>query len=255
MPTANPRPTRVFITGDDFGLSPAVNEAVEAYHRAGALHQASLMVAEEHVGQAVEIARRNPQLRVGLHLTLCDGRATQPSSLTDQAGRFTDSPALAGLRYAFDPRLREPLQQEIRRQFERFLALGFPPTYWDGHTHLHLHPLIFRLALSVAQEFSFRVTRLVREPGSFRLIPWIFDQLSAAAAPALDQAQTQYPDRVFGLRSSGRMSGAAFRMALENASGLTEIYFHPGAEKDPPSPDELAAMLEDSGMYLRPTGG
>ena len=35
------------------------------------------MVAEKHVPGAVEIARRNPQLRVGLHLTLCDGHATE----------------------------------------------------------------------------------------------------------------------------------------------------------------------------------
>jgi len=36
---------RVTFSADDFGLSPAVNEAVERAHRDGILDQASLMVA------------------------------------------------------------------------------------------------------------------------------------------------------------------------------------------------------------------
>jgi hopanoid biosynthesis associated protein HpnK len=246
-PTANPQPARIFVTGDDFGVSAAVNQAIEAYHRAGALHQASLMVAEKHVEDAAAIARRNPGLRVGLHLTLCDGHATEPSALTDIRGRFTNSPAIAGMRYAFDPRLREPLRAEIRRQFERFIALGFPPTYWDGHTHLHLHPLIIRLTLPIAQEFGFKFTRLVREPGPFELIPWIFDRLSAATIPKLKKAEIGFADRVFGLRNTGRMTEAVFREAIRKAKGLTEIYIHPGAEAACPSPEWLAHLLSDAG--------
>lgn len=243
MPTANPALTRIVITGDDFGISPTVNAAIEAYHRAGALHQAGLMVAEEHVAEAVEIAHRNPELRVGLHLVLCDGRATEPSALTDASGRFTPSPGRAGCRYAFDPRLREPLRREIRNQFERFVSLGLSPTYWDGHTHLHLHPLIFRLALPIAREFGFKSTRLVREPGAFALVPWIFQRLSASVKPRLDEAGITYADQVFGLRSTGHMTEPAFHHAFENAHGTTEVYFHPGAEALPPPPERLAQML------------
>jgi chitin disaccharide deacetylase len=246
MPTANPEPPRIVITGDDFGISPGVNAAIEEYHRAGALHQASLMVAEECVEEAVEIARRNPGLRVGLHLTLCDGRATEASALTDARGRFLRSPAHAGLLYAFDRRLRDPLRQEIRRQFERFLGLGFPPSYWDGHTHLHLHPSIFSLSLPIAAELGFKFVRLVREPGPPALIPWIFQRLSAAGVPKLDKAGIAYADRVFGLRSSGRMTESAFRDGCRGAKGVTEIYFHPGAEESPPSPSQLAAMIGTS---------
>jgi chitin disaccharide deacetylase len=246
MPTANAEPPCIVITGDDFGVSPKVNGAIEAYHRAGALHQASLMVAERHVDHAVEIARRNPKLRVGLHLTLCNGHATETSALTDGCGLFMTSPAIAGFRYALDPRLRAPLKQEIRSQFERFVALGFPPTYWDGHTHLHLHPLIFRLTLPIAQEFLFKFTRIVREPGSFGLIPWIFERLSAAAVPALQKARIGFADHVFGLRRTGNMTESAFREAILHADGTTEIYFHPAAERCPPAPDRLAGLLADS---------
>jgi hopanoid biosynthesis associated protein HpnK len=246
MPTANVQSPHIVITGDDFGISQEVNNAIEEYHRAGALHQASLMIAEDHVDHAIEIARRNPELRVGLHLTLCDGRATAPSVLTDLNGRFVTSPTAAGLRYTFDRQLREPLRQEIRRQFQRFAALGLPPTYWDGHTHLHLHPLVFNLALPIAREFGFKSTRLVREPGPPGLIPWIFQRLSASAARELDRAGITYANRVFGLRRSGRMTGSAFREAIGAAQGLTEIYFHPGAESAPPDGKTLAALLRNA---------
>jgi predicted glycoside hydrolase/deacetylase ChbG (UPF0249 family) len=245
MPTANAEPPRIVITGDDFGVSPEVNDAIEAYHRAGALHQASLMVAAKNVAHAVEIARRNPNLRVGLHLTLCDGNATEPSALTGDHNRFITSPTLAGLRYAFDPRLREPLKQEIRRQFERFTALGFPPTYWDGHTHFHLHPLIFRLTLPIALEYRFSFTRLVREPGPFGLVPWIFERLSAAAIPALRKGGIGFANHVIGLRSTGHMTDSVFRHAIVHACGMTEIYFHPGAEAAPPSADRLAKLIAE----------
>jgi hopanoid biosynthesis associated protein HpnK len=246
MPTANAEPSRIVITGDDFGVSPDVNHAIEAYHQAGALHQASLMVAEKHADQAVEIAHRNPRLRVGLHLTLCEGYATEPSELTDNQGRLIATPARAGLRFAFDPRLRKPLKDEIRRQFERFTKLGLSPTYWDGHTHLHLHPLILGLTLPIAVEFGFKSTRLVREPGSFRLIPWIFSRLSSFAIPRLHNAGIGYSDAVFGLRSTGRMTESAFRHALSHAFGQTEIYFHPAAEESAPSPERLAILLRDA---------
>ncbi len=224
MPT--PDFTRITITGDDFGLSPGVNTAIECYHRVGALQQASLMVAAPHAAEALAIARRNPGLRVGLHLVVAE-----------------KNPALAGLRAAFDPTFRRALRAQIERQFAQFRALDLPPAYWDGHMHLHLHPVVLRLTLPVAAAHGFRWVRLVREPGPPALIPWIFTRLSEQARPALERAGIGHADRVFGLRATGRMNLAAFRAALLQAEGDTEIYFHPGAEADPPDPSALAALL------------
>ena len=234
----------LILTGDDFGRSPAVNAAIVRYHAAGALTQASLMVAEPHAAEAAALARAHPALRVGLHLTLCAGRATAPSPLTDAAGNFCASPARAGLRFAFDRRLREPLRAEIRQQFEKFSALGFPPTYWDGHTHLHLHPVVFKLTLPIAREFGFRFVRLVREPGPPALVPWIFQKLSAAAIPALQQANIGFADRVFGLRRTGRITADFIHETFRTLPpGLSEFYFHPGTETALPSPEEFARLL------------
>lgn len=68
----------LIVTADDFGLAPQVNEAVERAHVDGVLTTASLMVGAPAVDEAVAIGRRNPRLRVGLHLVLVEGRPILP---------------------------------------------------------------------------------------------------------------------------------------------------------------------------------
>lgn len=230
-------PRRLILTGDDFGRSAAVNEAIEQWHRAGALTQAGLMVNEPCAEEAVAVARRNPALRVGLHLTLCDGRASDGTAMGV-------SPTVAGLKFAFFPGARAWLRREIAGQFEKFKRLGFGPTYWDGHTHLHLHPLVLRTTIPIAVAHGFRFTRLVREPAARGFLPRVFLMLSAYAAPRLRAAGIGFADAVFGLSKSGRMDPDEIRRALgRSGGGTTEIYFHPGAETVLKNPAEVAALV------------
>ncbi len=237
----------LILTADDFGRSPAVNEAILRHHAAGFLTQASLMVNEPHAAEAVRLAQ--PGLCIGLHLTLCAGRASAPSALTDAGGAFTASPALAGVRYFFQRKCEAALRSEIRAQFERFRDFGLPPTYWDGHAHLHLHPTVLRLTLPIAHEFGFRFVRLVREPGP--LLPWIFRRLSERARPQLFARCIGYAERVFGLRDTGRMDTAAFARLLDRLPrGTSEIYFHPGAEPAELDLPRLRAILKRRKIQL-----
>jgi hopanoid biosynthesis associated protein HpnK len=242
---------QLILTADDFGRSHEINEAIERYHQAGFLTQASLMVNEPAADEAVRIARRHPALGVGLHLTLCASRAAGVSALTDPRGNFAASPARAGLRYFFRGALRSPLRDEIRGQFERFRDLRFAPTYWDGHAHLHLHPTILALTLPVALEHGFRATRLVREPGVPALLPVVFGMLSRAATPLLKRNGVAFADRVFGLRDTGRMCTETVVRILENLpDGTSELYFHPGAEPEALDFPRLRELVESGGIRL-----
>ncbi len=242
---------QLILTGDDLGRSAAVNEAIERHHRAGVLTQASLMVNERAVDEAVRIARRNPALCIGLHLTLCAGRAARFSAITDQAGNFIGSPALAGLRYAFDPRAAEPLGYEIAEQFAYFRELGFGATHVDGHTHLHLHPIVLRTLLGPLAAGRFRMLRLVREPENLAPIALVFRALSAAAIRPLRRIGVRAADHVFGLRDTGRMTGERLgSLIVRLPDGLNEIYFHPGAEPDGPDFAALRRLLADQEIVL-----
>ena len=59
---------QLIVTGDDFGLSLPVNEAIERAHTNGVLTSASLMVGAPGAADAIARARRLPSLRVGLHV-------------------------------------------------------------------------------------------------------------------------------------------------------------------------------------------
>lgn len=228
-----PRIKTLLLTGDDFGRSAAINAAIVRAHIGGALTQASLMVNEPHAEAAAQLAREHPRLRIGLHLTLCAGCASRVSVLTDAHVDFEPSPAKVGLRYFFRRSLASALADEIRAQFEKFRALGFAPTYWDGHTHLHLHPTILRLTLPIAREHGFKFVRLLREPRPRSPLGHIFAALSERARPALIANGIAFADEVRGLRESGRMTNAAMHRLLEDLpDGTTEIYFHPGADPE-----------------------
>ena len=68
----------LIVTADDFGIAPEVNEAVMRAHREGILTCASLMVAAPAAADAVVRAKTMPNLGVGLHLVLVEGKPVLP---------------------------------------------------------------------------------------------------------------------------------------------------------------------------------
>jgi hopanoid biosynthesis associated protein HpnK len=227
-----PDPARrlCIITADDFGLAAAVNEAVEQAHVAGVLTAASLMVAAPAAADAARRARACPRLRVGLHLTLCDGAALLPRrqipDLVDADNRFHDNMVSAGWRFFARPRVRAQLAAEIRAQFAAFAAHGLTLDHLNAHKHFHLHPTVLSLALQVGREFGLRAVRVPAEPGltSTRLLrPWL-----ALMRARLRRAGMACNDQLFGLGHSGRMDEARLLQVLAALpAGVSEIYLHP----------------------------
>jgi len=78
------------VVADDLGRSSGINRAVAEAHDKGIVTCASIMVGGEAFQEAVQIALDRSGLAVGLHVTLCDGRAVLPHSsipsLTDAEG-------------------------------------------------------------------------------------------------------------------------------------------------------------------------
>ena len=149
---------RLIVNADDFGRTSAINQAVIRAHREGVLTTASLMVNEPAAAEAVALARENPRLGVGLHLTFLFGHSALPPSqipgLVDERGEFGVHPAGAGFRFFFDRRLRAQLRAETHAQFQRFRATGLPLDHVNGHLHLHLHPVIFRILMEDADRWA-----------------------------------------------------------------------------------------------------
>jgi hopanoid biosynthesis associated protein HpnK len=248
MASADGLRRRLIVNADDFGRSPGINASVIQAHQAGILTTASLMVNEPSCAEAVRLAKANPRLGVGLHLSLLCGRAglavNQIPGLADARGNFTNSPARAGLRYFFLPRLRLQLRAEIRHQLEAFAATGLDLDHVNGHLHLHLHPTVLDLLLELAPEFRIQRIRLTRDPLRLNLSLesdhfWyrfshalIFGALSHRARVRFDRQGVRYPDRVFGLLQNARVTeDYLLKLLPVLPTGDSELYSHPSLDE------------------------
>jgi hopanoid biosynthesis associated protein HpnK len=243
---------KIIFSADDFGLTEAVNEAVEQAHLHGVLGQASLMVAAPAAAAAVARAKRLPKLNVGLHLVLVDGDSVLGHArlphITAPDGRFPRDQAALGVKYFFSPAARRELALEIRAQFEAFLASGLTLHHADAHKHMHLHPTIGGMLIGIGREFGLSRVRVPAEPpavlracgqetsfGDRALFAW-----SRILRWQVLRAGLAAPDHVFGMKWSGHMTTGRVRRLLENLSaGTSEIYFHPAARDD----DELRRLM------------
>lgn len=235
---------RLIVTADDFGVSEAVNLAVETAHRDGILTAASLMVAGGAVDDAVARARRLPRLGVGLHLVLVDGRPVLPPSqipgLVDGGGMFRTNMVLAGVAFALRPEVRRQLAAEIEAQFSAFAATGLALDHVNAHKHFHLHPTIAALILEIGVRYGVRAVRAPIEPKdvldkvepvSFGASQWIAAFWAQRLRGRFANAGLVVPDHVFGLAWSGAMGLHRLTGLIRHLPpGLSEIYLHPGTD-------------------------
>jgi hopanoid biosynthesis associated protein HpnK len=255
---------QLIFNADDFGGSTDINEAVLLAHTQGVLTSASWMATGPAAEQAVELARANPGLAVGLHLVLVKGRPALPPQqvphLINEDGRFPDDPLQAGLRLVASPAARRELQAELRAQFERFAASGLALDHVDSHLHYHVHPAVFPRVVKLAAEFSAGGLRLPRddlvlawsgravEKAGKILLSLIFALFYLLYRPSARRRGLFVPARTFGLLNSGRMEEAyVLNILARGRVDSAEVYFHPatrpGGEPLGPNPGDLAVLL------------
>ena len=255
----------LIVTADDFGLSPEVNEAVERAHRHGILTAASLMVGAPACADAVRRAKRMPALRVGLHLTLVEGRPVLPPeripNLVDASGHFRTDMAASGAAMFFRPSVHRQLMAEVDAQFAAFAATGLRLDHVDAHKHFHIHPSIAGALIAVGHRYDMRAVRVPREPLMLvrridprapLFVPLLTRPFARRLETRLAQGGLKLPSQVFGLAWSGAMTREKLLAIIAHLPpGLTEIYTHPataggflGAAPGYRYADELAALVD-----------
>jgi len=213
------------------------------------------MVGGAAAADAVARARRLPELRVGLHLVLVDGRPVLPRTevpgLVLGNGEFDRNLGRAGIRFFLLPQLRRELRKEIRAQFEAFRATGLSLDHVNAHKHMQLHPTVAALIVEIGRDYGMRAVRVPSEPievlrrafsdERYRFPayqPWV-----AALRRRFRRAGLSVNDHIFGLAWSGGMvEERILRLLPHLPDGISEIYFHPAVERSPHR-EELAALL------------
>jgi hopanoid biosynthesis associated protein HpnK len=245
---ATPVLRRLIINADDFGRSRSINEAVIRAHSDGVLTTASLMVNEPDCAEAVVLAKQNPKLGIGLHLTLLMGHSALPREtipgLVNERGEFSNNPVGVGFRYFFQTGLREQLRTEIHAQFRRFRETGLPLDHVNGHLHMHLHPTVFRILMEDAEQLGIRHLRLTRDCLSrsnrmtrgrflYRVShATIYDILSKRSREPLRKRKIEHADITFGLLQDSHVDeDYVLKLLSEVPPGDSELYSHPSLDK------------------------
>jgi chitin disaccharide deacetylase len=259
---------RLIITADDFGLAVPVNEAVEEGYRRGVLTTTSLLIGERAAADAVERAHKNPGLRVGLHLAVCESVPVLPPAaipdLVNASGGLRRP--LAALVQLLSPHVHEQLEAEIRAQFEAFAATGLTFDHVNGHNHMQLHPAVLPIVIRIARQYGVTAVRTCYEPlmalqraarrGLFlRLLQWlVLAPWSAYVRRRLLRAGFRTNDYLFGIYDCGRIDLTLLCGIVQHLpAGVSELHCHPATRRcdaiDRTMPDygheaELAALLD-----------
>lgn len=265
---------QLIINADDFGIHPAVNEAVRRAATEGILTSTSLMAGGDAFDEAVEMARSMPSLGIGIHLTLVGGikpvlPPSEVPSLTWDNGVFCHD---YGKLIARDLEGKISLSEvyaEWDAQIQKIMNTGLPVTHMDGHQHMHMWPHFYPIARDLAKKYHISCMRVPDEDVLFgmkdgHIIRWAakngLSLLSRMHRPDLKKNHIRTNDHFFGMLYGGHLSPERFaKFILQTKPGITEIMCHPSADTRAMEDtfhwgyhgeDELAGLLADINREL-----
>ena len=236
------------INADDFGLSPGVNRGIVSAFREGVLTSTTMLVNLEHFEDAVRLARENPDLPVGIHLSLLWGKPVSPaadvSTLVASDGCFPRSLSTLAKRYFLGRLSLDHVKLEFRNQIRAFVDAGLKPTHVDTHKHVHCLSGILDGVISAAREFGIDKVRLpgeepLRAGQDGRRMPrgsWTMEGkrrlirfLCRGARDRLRAAGMRSTDHFAGIAHMASLNSDVLNRILSNLRvGTTEIMCHPG---------------------------
>ncbi len=239
----------LLINADDLGMYQAINDAVLRAFREGVVQSTSLMVPCPGAVQAMHMLRENPDIPVGVHLSIIHDinhyrwdpvapRERIPS-LLDESGHFYTLEQMGEM--LAKARLDE-LEVEFRAQIETALAAGLKPTHLDWHCMVSGGRAdMFDLTLGLAKEYG-----LALRVGSHPFI----EQVQAAGLPA-----NQY-DLLDSFEVDIDTKPARYaQMLRELPAGLTEWAVHPSTgtpESQAIDPDGWRVRRSDFDFLISP---
>jgi len=171
---------------------------------------------------AVELARQNPSLDVGVHLVLVGGDGFPPT-----VAQLIQQIALRRVR----------IYDELAAQVRKVQSAGIRPSHLDTHKHTHLLPPVLNAVARIASEFQIP---WVRRPFDFPLnggsVPWQRQAVSKALGFArsgfhrvLNSYGCRTTDHFAGFQITGNYDATELaRLVRHLPEGITEFMCHPG---------------------------
>lgn len=235
---------KLIVNADDFGLHTEVNKAIIQGHQRGCITSTSLIPTGSALEEAVELAKENPRLGVGVHLTLVAEKPVLPPekipSLLGDDGKFLPSHVEFIKRYIAGGINHEELYAECEAQILRATSFGVFITHIDSHQHLHVLPGLSTMCFKLMGKYNISKMRFPGEdffflggyPVSvFRMVSkWGLTACAMLAKKKAHKFNKRMPEHFFGMVAGGHNEEKYFTNIIKNLpDGVSEIMIHPGA--------------------------
>ena len=147
---------KVIFNADDFGLSKGVNLGIIEACKNGVVRSATMMAGMAGFDHAAILAKENPELKIGVHLTLTAGKSVGGvyQTITDEKGNFLNLSTLTGKVNEID--LNE-VEREYEAQIQKILTAGIEIDHFDSHHHTHNLDGIVNVYIKLAKKYNKKV--------------------------------------------------------------------------------------------------
>ena len=233
----------LIINADDFGRHELINRAVEKSFREGCLKSATIMAGGKFFDDAVEVAKKNPDLGVGIHFTLANGFPVLPPekipSLVTEEGFFYENYVVFLKKYFQGKISLGEIKIELAAQLEKILNAKINLTHFDSHQHLHHIPGIIEICLDLAKTAKISKMRAANtkifdgELNSFGKFVGRFGLSSLAKFAKYKARKKNFttPEHFAGIVAGESVSENFLENLILNLhEGTTEVMLHPGTD-------------------------
>jgi predicted glycoside hydrolase/deacetylase ChbG (UPF0249 family) len=260
----------LIVNADDFGLTEGINRGIIDGFKDGIITSASLIPTMPAFEHAVKLAKENPDLDIGVHLSLTVGKPCSNSNRLSSIclqGEFMRSYLGVITNICTNRVGTEDIKNEMSRQIRKVQGVGLRVSHIDSHQHIHMVPHIFGLLLELMKEHEIPFLRIPDELVSTRMLltvkGWgllILGLTAKVSRRKVARARVRTARRFLGLSCSEAMSLHDLTQVLESLEpGISELMCHPGYNDDTlgsiyhkPSfrEEELAALTHQQTLEL-----
>ena len=144
---------KLIFNADDFGYSRAVNLGIVDAHQLGIVTSTTLMANMLGFDHAVLLAKENPELGIGVHLTLTCGKPLLDDVLTlvNEAGNFKHLSFYKKKGFKVS---EDELFREWEAQIKKVINSGIKVTHLDSHHHTHTFGMNQKIAIDLAKKYK-----------------------------------------------------------------------------------------------------
>lgn len=131
---------KMIINADDLGMSHEVNSQIEKCINLGCITSCSLMANAPAFEEGVTIAKKYPQISVGVHLNLIEFAPLTNTLIFRRHGLLSDDGSfIEGAIFCvpIDVELKRAVFEEWDAQLTKVEQAGLTPSHCDSHEHTH----------------------------------------------------------------------------------------------------------------------